>query len=75
MEIETTNIILIVAVALIILERIYKCVMRIRKSKCCGGEIELSTPPKQDSLNSSENLQKTTEEVETAIKRMSNIRV
>lgn len=73
MEVETTNIILIVGVALIILERIFKCAMRVKKSKCCGGEMEMTTPTKEPSSlnNSSEETEKPTEKVEEIIKRLS----
>jgi hypothetical protein len=73
MEVETTNIVLIVGVALIILERIFKCAMRVKKSKCCGGEMEMSSPTKEpSSLNtSSEESAKPVERVEEMLKRFS----
>lgn len=66
MELEVTNIILIVGVLLMILERILKCAMRIKKSKCCGGEMEMSTPPKDpSSLSESVNVE---EQLKTFVK-------
>ena len=68
MQIETTNIVLIVGVALIILERIFKCGMRVKKSKCCGGEMEMLTPPKDpSSLNSSAKEENPVEKVQEAM--------
>ena len=72
MEIETTNIILIVGVSLMILERIFKCAMRVKKSKCCGGEMEMSTPTKEpSSLSSSALHEKPAEKVQQLFEEMS----
>lgn len=47
---DPQSIILIVGVAVLILERLFSCLNRIRTSKCCGGEIQLS--PEKNSKNS-----------------------
>jgi hypothetical protein len=41
---DPQSIVLIVGVAVLILERMFACLNRIKTSKCCGGELQLSTP-------------------------------
>jgi len=48
---DPQSIILIVGVAVLIMERLFSCLNRVRTSKCCGGEIELS-PEKNSPKNS-----------------------
>jgi len=45
--------VLIVGVAVLILERMFSCFNRIKISKCCGGELQLASPPKKG-LNDSD---------------------
>ena len=71
---ETSSIVLIVGVALMILERIFKCTMKIKKSKCCGGEIEMSTPPKdQSSLNAEESINEEEKKLEDIVRKLSTV--
>jgi iron-sulfur cluster repair protein YtfE (RIC family) len=50
---EAQSIVLIVGVAVLLLERIFACLNRVKKSKCCGGEIELTSLASKKSLNDS----------------------
>jgi hypothetical protein len=50
---DPQSIIIIVGVAVLLLERMFACLSRVKKSKCCGGELQLSSPPKKG-LNDSE---------------------
>jgi len=56
---DPQSIILIVGVAVLILERLFSCINRIKTSKCCGGELQLTTgtPPKKGGLNDSQQTQ------------------
>lgn len=70
---ETTNIILIVGITVLVLDKLLKCVMKVKKSKCCGGEVEMMTPPKEERslATSNETLDHTVEEVSEIVKRLS----
>lgn len=52
---DPQSIVLIVGVAILIMERMFACMNRIKISKCCGGELQLTTSsPKKKNLNESE---------------------
>jgi hypothetical protein len=68
---ETSQIVLIVGVALLFLERILSFAVRIKKSRCCGNEIEMRTPEKTSaSLAESQNV-RPEDEIEKVVKRLS----
>jgi hypothetical protein len=58
---EAQNIVVIAGVATLLLDRLFACLRRVRKSKCCGSEIELS---KEKSLNESDDKNDTSNHVE-----------
>lgn len=64
---DPQSIILIVGVAVLIMERLFSCLNRVRTSKCCGGEIDLS--PEKNSPKNSLNVSKenTLHEIEKKI--------
>lgn len=49
---EAQNIVVIAGVATLLLDRLFACLRRVKKSKCCGSEIEMA---KEKSLNESDD--------------------
>lgn len=73
---EPTDIIIIVGIILLFVERMFTCLYRVRKSKCCGGELEMSNSPAKEpnSLNVSTNIRTDTQEkIEEIVKRLSGV--
>ena len=67
---EPTDIIIIVGIVLLFVERVFTCLYRVRKSKCCGGEIEMTNSPikEPNSLTAS-----TQDKIEDIVKRLSGV--